>query len=124
MKTFYLQIQEDQRQFLQRFAWSKALSGREASLPDEASRRNVELVFGLPVFVNKKSKVTISNLEGLFSKSLKVKVRGQNSNRNTVKQTAENCQKVSGDEDAAGIMSLVSGVKKPRLGNGLEVDMA
>ena len=34
-----------------------------------------------------------------------VKVRGQNSNRNTVEQTAENGQKISGDDDAAGIAS-------------------
>ena len=53
-----------------------------------------------------------------------MKIRDQNSNRNTVKQTAENAQKVSGDEDAAGITSLVPGVKNSRLRTGLEVDWA
>ena len=51
-----------------------------------------------------------------------MKVRGQNSNRNTVKQTAENGQKISGDNDADGITSLVPGVKNSRLQNGLEFD--
>ena len=37
-----------------------------------------------------------------------VKVRGQNSNRNTVKQTAKNGQKMSGDKDAAGVTSFLS----------------
>ena len=53
-----------------------------------------------------------------------VKVRGQNSNRNTVKQTDENGQKISGDDDTAGIMLLVPGVKSSRLQNGLEFDRA
>ena len=35
-----------------------------------------------------------------------VKVQGQNLIRNMVKQTAENGQKTSGDEDAASIASL------------------
>ena len=51
-----------------------------------------------------------------------VKVRGQNSNRNTVKLTAENDQNISGDEDAAGITSLVPGVEHSRLRNVLEFD--
>ena len=34
-----------------------------------------------------------------------VKGRGQNSNRNTVKRTAKNGQKISGDEEVAGTMS-------------------
>ena len=49
---------------------------------------------------------------------------GQNSNRNTVKHTAENGRKILGDEDAAGITSLVPGVKNSRLRNGLEFDWA
>ena len=49
---------------------------------------------------------------------------GQNSNRNTVKHTAENGRKILGDEDAAGITSLVPGVKNSRLQNGLEFDWA
>ena len=53
-----------------------------------------------------------------------VEVRGQNSNRNTVKQTAENGQKILGDDDAAGIASLDPGVKNSRLRNGLEFDRA
>ena len=48
-----------------------------------------------------------------------VNVRGQNLNRNMVKQTAENGQKILGDEDAAGIASLVPGAKNSRLRNGL-----
>ena len=51
-----------------------------------------------------------------------VRVRGQNSNRNTVKRTAENDQKISRDEDTAGITSLVLGVKNLKLWNGLELD--
>ena len=51
-----------------------------------------------------------------------VKVRGQNSNWNTVKQTAKIAKKISGDENAAGITSLVPGVKNLRLWNGLEFD--
>ena len=51
-----------------------------------------------------------------------VKVQGQNSNWNTVKQTAENGQKFLGDGDAAGNTSLVPGVKNPRLRNGHEFD--
>ena len=75
-----------------------------------------------------------------------MKVRGQNWNRNTVKQTAENGQKISVDDDAAGFeefcmlwlpwathrkewlqmavwtatraASLVPGVKNSRLRNG------
>ena len=46
-----------------------------------------------------------------------VKVRGQKSNRNTVKQTAENGQKISGDDDAAGLASLVLDVKNAGLRN-------
>ena len=51
--TFHLQIQENQRQFLQRFAWRfRQVAKGFPSLPDEASRRNfVEIVFGFPVFV-------------------------------------------------------------------------
>ena len=49
-----------------------------------------------------------------------VEVRGQNSKRNTVKQTAENDRKISGDEDAAGIISLGPGVKRPMLQNSLD----
>ena len=51
-----------------------------------------------------------------------MKVRGQNSNRNMVKQTAENGQKILRDDDAAGITSLPPGVKNSRLRNGLEFD--
>ena len=36
-----------------------------------------------------------------------VKVRAQNLNRNTVKRRAENSQKISSDDSAVGIMSLV-----------------
>ena len=53
-----------------------------------------------------------------------MKVRGQNLNRNMVKQTAENGQKISGDEDTAGITSLVPGVRISRLRCGLEFDRA
>ena len=52
-----------------------------------------------------------------------VKVRGQNSNRKMVEQTAENGQKIS-DDDAAGITSLVPGVKNSRMRSGLEFDRA
>ena len=69
-------------------------------------------------------KIIISDLVGFFLKSLMVKVWGQNSNRNTVKQTAENGQKISGDENVASITSLVPGVKNSRLWNGLEFDGA
>ena len=50
-----------------------------------------------------------------------VKVQGQNSKRKTVKQTTENNQKISdsGDEDTAGITSLVPDVKMSRLRIGL-----
>ena len=50
-------------------------------------------------------------------------VRGQNSNRNTVKQTVENGQKISGDKGTA-IIILVPGAKNSRLQNGLEFDRA
>ena len=53
-----------------------------------------------------------------------VKVQGQTLNRNTVKQTAENAQKISGGGDAAGVTSLVPGVKNLRLRIGLEFDGA
>ena len=53
-----------------------------------------------------------------------MKVRGQNSNRNTVKQMAENGQKILGDDDAAGIASLVPGINNSSLQNGLEFDWA
>ena len=55
-----------------------------------------------------------------------VKVQGQNSNRNVVKWTAKNGQKVSDDKDAAGNTSLVPGVKssKLRTQSGLEFDQA
>ena len=51
-----------------------------------------------------------------------VKVQGQTPNRNTVKQTAENNRKFSGDDNAAGITSPVPGIKNSRLWNGLEFD--
>ena len=51
-----------------------------------------------------------------------VKVRGQNSNRNTVKQTAQNGPKH--DDDAAGITSLVPGVENSRLRNSYELPCA
>ena len=44
-----------------------------------------------------------------------VKVGGQNSNRNTVKETAENGPRILGYDDAAYIASLVPGVKNSRL---------
>ena len=47
----------------------------------------------------------------LFLLSSVLKVQGQISNRNTVERTAGNGQKISGDDDAAGIASLVPGVK-------------
>ena len=50
-----------------------------------------------------------------------MKVRGQNSNRYTVKQTAENGQKISGDDETS-IKSLVPGDNSSRLQNGLEFD--
>ena len=53
-----------------------------------------------------------------------VNVRGQNLNMNMVKQMAENGQKISGQDDAADITSLVPGVKNSRLRNGLEFDRA
>ena len=57
----------------------------------------------------------------LFSQSSMVKVRGQNYNRNTVKQTAKNGRKISGDDDvAAGTTSQVPGVQNSRLRNDLE----
>ena len=52
-----------------------------------------------------------------------VKVRGHNSNRNTVKQTAENGQNISCD-DTAGITPMVLDVKNPKLWNGREFDRA
>ena len=60
---------------------------------------------------------------GFFTLSSMVKVRGQNSNRNTVKQTAENDQKISGD-DGGQYCIMVPGVKNPRLRNCLEIDRA
>ena len=41
-----------------------------------------------------------------------------------MKQTAENGQKISGDDDAAIIASLVPGVKNSKLRNGFEFDLA
>ena len=53
-----------------------------------------------------------------------VKVRDQSLNKNTIKRTAGNGEKISGDEDVAGITSLVPGVKNPRLRNCIEFDRA
>ena len=53
-----------------------------------------------------------------------VKVHGQRLNRNTVKWTAEAGQKILGDDDAAGVPSLVPGVKNSKLWNGLGIDQA
>ena len=53
-----------------------------------------------------------------------VKVWGQNLNRKMFKQTAKNGQKISCDDDAAGIASLLPGVKNLRLRNCLEFDQA
>ena len=53
-----------------------------------------------------------------------VKHRGQNSNRNNVKQTVENGQKISGDDETAGFTSMVPGVNISRLQNGLEFELA
>ena len=50
-----------------------------------------------------------------------VKVRGQNSNRNTVKHTAEIVQKTSGDDGVASIASLVPGFKNLRLRNAVDL---
>ena len=61
----------------------------------------------------------ISDLVGYFSRSSMVKVRGQNLNRNTVKQTAEIGKKISGDNDADAIASLVPGVKNLRIRLGV-----
>ena len=69
------------------------------------------------------SKVIFSDLVG-FLFFVEFNGEGQNSNRNTVKHTAENGRKNLGDEDAAGITSLVPGVKNSRLRNGLEFDWA
>ena len=55
---------------------------------------------------------------------VKVRARGQNSNRNMVKQMAKNGQKISGDDAVATITSLMPGVKNLRLRNGLEFDRA
>ena len=52
-----------------------------------------------------------------------MKVRGRSKNRNTVKGTVENGQKISGDKGTA-IIILVPGVKKSRLQDGLEFDRA
>ena len=51
--------------------------------------------------------IIILDLVGVFFfwLSSMVKVRGRNSNRNTVKQVTEKGQKFSGDDDAAGIAS-------------------
>ena len=49
-----------------------------------------------------------------------VKVQGQNSNRNTVKQTVKNSQTFSGDGDVACNLSLVPGDQDMRLQNGIE----
>ena len=49
-----------------------------------------------------------------------LKVRGQNTNEKTEKQMAENAIKISGDDGAACITSLVPRVKHAKLRNGLE----
>ena len=53
-----------------------------------------------------------------------MQVQGQNSKRNTVKQAAETGQKNPGDDNAAGMTSLVPGFKNSRLPNGREFDQA
>ena len=55
-----------------------------------------------------------------------MKVRGQNSNSNTVKHMSEikMQNKVSGDKDAAGFTSLVPGVKSLRPQNSPEPNRA
>ena len=65
--------------------------------------------------------IITSHLVDFFAE-LDGKVRGQNSNRNTFKQTAEYAQKITGDGDAASITSLVPGVKNSRPWNCLELD--
>ena len=70
------------------------------------------------------SKIIISVLARFFSVEFDGESPRSNSNRNTVKRTAENGQKILEDEDAAGIMSLVPGVKNLRPQNGLELNRA
>ena len=52
-----------------------------------------------------------------------VKVRLHNSNRNKVKQL-EYGQKILGDDDMVGLMSLVPGVRHSRLWNDHDFDRA
>ena len=61
------------------------------------------------------SKIKIIDLVGFF-----LEFKGESSRRNlTVKQTAENGQKISVDDDAVDITSLAAGVKNSRLRNDL-----
>ena len=53
-----------------------------------------------------------------------VEFQGQSSNRNTVKPTVENGQKMSSNEDTAGVMSLVPGIENSELRNGVQFDQA
>ena len=52
-------------------------------------------------------KIIFSDLVGFFSLRKNVIFQGQNSNRNSVKQTAENGQKILGDDSTAGIASMM-----------------
>ena len=61
------------------------------------------------------SKIIISDIVGFFTE-----FEAESPNRNTVKQTAEMAKIISGDEDVAGITSVVPGIKNSRLQNGLE----
>ena len=52
-------------------------------------------------------KIIFSDLVGFFLLKKNVIFQGQNSNRNSVKQTAGNGQTISGDDSTAGIASMV-----------------
>ena len=66
------------------------------------------------------SKITTSDLAGFFFADFDGE--RPNFNRNMVKQMVENGQKISDGDYAAGITSLVPGVKNSRLWNGLGFD--
>ena len=70
------------------------------------------------------SKILISDPVDLFWKSSMVRVQGQEPNRNMVKHAAENGQKISGYENAAGVTSLMPCIKTSRLQIGLEFGQA
>ena len=74
--------------------WAGSSVSSSSFIPQDGERMYCEISLTWALH----SKIKISDVVGDFSKNSMVKIRGQISNGNTVKQTAENGQKISGDD--------------------------